>query len=161
MRMPGGLKKLDDRVLGSKNGDRHDEHGHHDEHGDVYPDEDGRDEHTETVRAEREPDERKGNGDGLSSFLAVFWRISRLVLLALAAVVFLAAALILLPANEDNVIVRNVLSLGETVAGPFKDVFTVDDAERMRVYNYALAGIVYVVLASVVSKLPTGSKKAT
>lgn len=163
--MPGGLKRLDDRVLGSK-GRKQDGHDHADDHrdhdDDAHRDTDGRRdrrERTETVEVRREPAERRGNGDGLASFLAVVWRISRLVLLALAAVVLLAAALILLPANEDNVIVRNVLSLGETVAGPFKDIFTVDDPDRMRVYNYGVAGVVYIVLASVVGKLPTGSTK--
>ena len=73
------------------------------------------------------------------------WRSStasaRLVFLLLALVLALAVVLILAPANDDNVIVRNVFDLAETVAGPFKDVFTVDDdAEREKVVNYAPRG---------------------
>ena len=169
MRMPTALRNLDDRVIGSRRGshahdedthDSHDTRGRHDgnhdgDHDDVYPEGDGE----RVTRTERRPAEKRGNGDGVSSVLAVIWRVSRLVLIALALVLVLAIAFMLLPANEDNVIVRNVLSLAETVAGPLKDVFTVDDPERQRIYNYALAAVIYFVLASIVAKLPTGSKK--
>lgn len=158
--MPTALRNLDDRVIGSRRGSpAHDDSHAHDTHGDhpdVYPDGDGE----RTVRTERRPARRTGNGDGLSSFLAVLWRVSRLVLLALALVLVVAIAFMLLPTNDDNVIVRNTLSLAETVAGPLKDVFTVDDPERQRIYNYALAAVIYFVLASVVGKLPTGRTKA-
>ena len=179
MRMPAGLKRLDDRVLGSRGsagggtrteGHRSDDHGH------VYPQDEERsvaktkgtaEPETERVeRTTRTTDEatgeragRRGNGDGLQKVLATVWRVSRLVFLALGLLLVIAIALTLLPANEDNVIVSNVLSWAETVAGPFKDVFTVDDPERMRIYNYALAAAVYFLLATIVSKLPTGGKR--
>jgi hypothetical protein len=159
MRLPQGLKKLDDRVLGERG--RHRDDSQHDS-ADHAHDGEHVDEGTEvrTVRTRRQaPGQSGGNGDGLSTFLSVLWRISRLVLLLLGLVVLAAAALVLLPANEDNVLVRNVLSLGETVAGPFRDVLTVDDPDRMRVYNYGLAAVVYFVLAAIVGKLPTGSKR--
>lgn len=166
MRMPTALRNLDDRVIGSRrgsrvhDGDSHDTHGRRgrdgDGHDDVYPEGDGE----KVVRTERRPAARTGDGDGVSSFLAVLWRVSRLVLLALAALLVLAIAFMLLPTNEDNVVVRNVLSLAETVAGPLKDVFTVEDPERQRIYNYGLAALVYVVLASIVGKLPTGRRRA-
>lgn len=161
MRMPAGLKNLDDRVIGRKRRGRADEHdGGHD-----AADSASSGDHDETgertvVRTVETPPARKGNGDGLQTFLATVWRIARLVLLALALVLVVAIACVLLPTNEDNVIVRNALDLGERVAGPFKDVFTVDDPERMRIYNYGLAAAVYVVLGSIVGKLPTGSKRA-
>ena len=152
--MPGSLKKLDDRVLGSKG--RHDADAGD---GGVHPEADGRGERTETVRVEREPARRPGNGDGVPSFLAVVWRVSKLVLVALGLVVLLAAALVLLPANEDNVIVRNVLSLGQWAAGPFRDVLTVDDPDRMRVYNYGIGALAYFVAAALVGRLPTGASR--
>jgi hypothetical protein len=168
--MPGGLKKLDDKVLGSrgkapaKDGQARGDGAHDDApdgrpdgaHDDVYPEE-----RTERTTRTTDRAESKGNGDGVSSFLAVFWRIAKLVLFALGLVVLTAAALVLLPANDDNVIVRNVLSLAETVAGPFKDILTVDDPDRMRIYNYGIAATVYFVLGAVVGKLPTGSSRKT
>jgi hypothetical protein len=162
MRMPGGLKKLDDKVLGSRghapaeDGHAREDGAHDDAHDDAHPEE-----RTERTTRTKDSEESKGGGDGVSSFLAVLWRVSQLVLFALGLVVLTAAALVLLPANEDNVIVRNVLSLAETVAGPFKDILTVDDPDRMRVYNYGIAAIVYFVLGAVVGKLPTGGSRTT
>jgi hypothetical protein len=188
MRLPEGLKRLDDRVLGSRGpstGGTRAGGRRSDEHEDVHPQDEERsvaktEETSETTTTEprTEKVERttrtkrgrddgdgdggsaaRGNGDGLQKVLATVWRISRLVLLALGLLLVLAIALTLLPANEDNTIVSNVLSWAESVAGPFKDVFTVDDPERMRIYNYALAAVVYFLLATVVSKLPTGGKR--
>jgi hypothetical protein len=180
MRMPQGLRRLDDRVLGDrgKGGsattatrDGHPSDGHHDDvHDDARPDDrpddrpDARPDErtTRTTRTTRTGDgaePRTGGGDGLASFLAVVWRVARLVLLALGLLLLVAVAFLLLPANEDNVIVSNVLSLADRVAGPFRDVFTVEDPDRMRIFNYALAAAVYFVVGSVVGKLPTGSKR--
>jgi len=188
MRLPDGLKRLDDRVLGSRGpgtGGTRAGGRRSDEHEDVHPQDEERsvakaEQTTETTEHKTEPTTEKverttrtrrgrddgdggsptrGNGDGLQKVLATVWRISRLVFLALGLLLVLAIALTLLPANEDNTIVSNVLSWAESVAGPFKDVFTVDDPERMRIYNYALAAAVYFLLAAVVSKLPTGGKR--
>ncbi len=162
--MPSGLRKLDDRVLGDKGKGRtdsrpvDDDHDSHDSHDDAHDDA-PREERVERTTRRRPSGPPPSSGDGLSAVLAVVWRISRLVFVALAVVLLLAVAFILLPANEDNVIVRNVLSLAETVSGPFKDVFQDDDMDRMRIYNYGLAAVVYFVVGSIVGKLPTGSKK--
>lgn len=157
--MPEGLKKLDNRVLGDKG------------KGDAAEPHDAPDTETaprERVVVEERESPRRGRGaspalgstgDGLAAFLAIFWRISKLVLILLGVVVLAAVAFLVLPTNDDNVIVRNVLSLAEDVAGPFRDVFTADDEDRRRIYNYGLAAVVYFVLALVVGKLPTGSKK--
>jgi hypothetical protein len=156
MRMPGGLKKLDDRVLGNKSNKEP-----------VADEVVVEDSAPATTTRERTVVERgrsgrpalASTGDGLSAFLSVFWRISKLVLLVLGLVVLAAVAFLILPTNDDNVIVRNALSLAENVAGPFRDVFTADDEDRRRIYNYGLAAVVYFVLALVVGKLPTGSTK--
>jgi hypothetical protein len=142
MPMPAAFKRLDDRVLGRRRQP-------------VGPSDEHVDDHDDDAKPQRPH-------DGLTTFLAVFYRISRLVFLALALIVTLAIILILAPANDDNVIVRNVFDLAETVAGPFKDVFTVeDDAEREMVVNYVLAAVVYFVAASLVTKLPTFAGKKT
>ena len=126
-------------------------------HEDVYPQE------RAERRVEREEPRRSrasaltsGSGDGLSEFLSVFYRVSRLVLLTLAVVCLLGIAFTLIPTNEDNVIVRNVLSLSEWAAGPFSDVFEIDGENARIAANYGLAAAVYALLASFVSKLPTG-----
>ena len=97
--------------------------------------------------------------DGVPTFLAIFYKVARLVFLALALVLVLAIILILAPANEDNSIVSFIQDLAEQVAGPFKDVFTLDDDEREKIVNYGLAAAVYFLLGSLVTKLPTGSTR--
>ena len=158
MRMPSSLRKLDDRVLGSKGsatGDGAGDGDHSGTDGDAGGSERSDSRRTRTV----EKTSPARGGDGVSSFLATVWRISRLVLLALAVLLVLAVAFLVLPANEDNVIVRNVLDWAESVAGPFRDVFDADDEDRRRIYNYLLAAVVYFIAATVVGKLPTGRKK--
>lgn len=160
--MPTALRNLDDRVLGRR-GTRHaDSSGH----GDVYPDEHGADEQgpgergAHVTRVEPTPTtEPTGSArDGALKALGVVWVVLRVVLLLLALVVVLGIVFTLAPTNEDNVIVRNALSLAETVAGPFRDVFTADDADRELLYNYGLATAVYLVAATLVGKLPGSSK---
>jgi hypothetical protein len=144
MPMPAAFKRLDDRILGKhRNRDR--------EREDVVRDDDDE-------REERDAPPPRVH-DGVPKVLATVWRISRLVFLLLGLVAVLAIILIVAPANDDNVIVSKIFELGETVAGPFKDVFTVEDPERMMIVNYALAAAVYFVAASLVTKLPTFSKR--
>lgn len=97
--------------------------------------------------------------DGLPTFLAIFYKVARLVFFALGLVLVLAIILILAPANEDNSIVSFIQDLAEQVAGPFKDVFTVEDDEREKIVNYGLAAAVYFLLGSLITKLPTGSTR--
>jgi hypothetical protein len=139
MPMPASLKRLDDRILGRNR------------HREVVVDE-----HGEAV-ADAPPPRAH---DGVPTFLSVVYRVSRLVFLALALIVALAVVLILAPANDDNVIVSTIFDWAEQVAGPFKDVFALDGAEREKVVNYALAAVVYLVAASLVTKLPTFGSKA-
>jgi hypothetical protein len=150
MPMPAFLRSLDDRVLGSKRrpADRG-ESRDHDDHDDAG------------AREGRSGSERPARKhDGLPTFLSTVYRISRLVFLLLALVLVLAVVLVLAPANDMNSIVSNVLSLAERVAGPFKDVFTVMDPDRMKVVNYGVAAGVYFLLSALVGKLPTGRKAA-
>jgi hypothetical protein len=138
MRVPASLRRLDDRVLGrSRSQEAAVTERDHDEH------------------VEEKPSRPH---DGLPTFLSIFYRVSRLVFLALATVLVLAVVLILAPANDDNSIVSAVFDIAEQVAGPFRDIFTLDDDEREKIVNYGVAAVVYFVLGSLVTKLPTGKK---
>lgn len=168
MRLPSSFRKLDDKVLGDRgkgksrdDGAAHDTHDHRDsDDGDEYDDEP----RTQETRTEKRGGSGGGGssastGKGLSEFLATVYKISRLVFLLLAAVVILGIVFVFVPVNEQNVIVRNVLSLAETVAGPFKDVFSIEDPENNVAANYGLAAGVYFLLSTLVGKLPTGGGK--
>ena len=99
---------------------------------------------------------RRGVG---ASVLGVFYRISRLVLLALAVVVVLLGIVFTkAPTNASNVIVRNVLDVAREAAGPFRDVFAPKRRQDALVVNYLLATGVYLVAAYLVGKLPTGKR---
>jgi hypothetical protein len=151
MRMPTALKALDDKVLGRS--------GSHDTD-EPYPDEprsgDPRAGQREVVENRRSP---SSTGDGLREFLGVFYRVSRVVFLALAAVLVLGIVFVIAPTNPDNSIVELVADVSDGAAGPFRDVFTVSDsAERELVVNYGFAAAVYFVLGLLVTKLPGGTR---
>jgi hypothetical protein len=101
------------------------------------------------------PRKRRGPA-AVAGVLRVTYRISQLVLLALAVVVILGIVFTKAPTNAKNTIVSNVLDLARDAAGPFKDVFSPKDKENALVINYLLAGGVYLVLAYIVGRLPTG-----
>ncbi len=144
MALPAFLRNLDDRVLGDRLRGRRGGGGGGD--GDHAGDGTG----TSTPTRKR---------DGLPTFLSVFYRVCRLVFLLLAVALVIAIVLILAPANDQNSIVRNVFEIAEQVAGPFKDVFTVMDPDRMKITNYGLAAAVYFLASVLVGKLPTGGAK--
>ena len=98
---------------------------------------------------------RRGVG---ATVLGVIYRISRLVLLALAVVVLLGIVFTKAPTNASNVIVRNVLDFAREAAGPFRDVFAPKRRQDALVVNYLLATGVYLVAAYLVGKLPTGKR---
>ncbi len=156
MRMPSALKDLDNRVLGRRR--RRDQDG-------VEDDAEPRERETRVVeRQEREPREPRGTGgpgggtgDGAREALSIVYAISRAVFLLLVLAVVLGIIFILAPTNPDNAVVELVTDVSEGAAGPFRDVFTVDDdAEREQVVNYAFAAGVYLLAALLVRKLPGG-----
>ena len=142
MRVPAALRRMDDRVLG----DRFKKRPTPTETEEVVVEE----------RTSSAPPPRTGKG--AEEALSIVYRISRLVFLALALACLLGILFTLAPTNEDNVIVENVLDLAKGAAGPFRDVFTANDAERERVVNYAFAAFVYFLASVLVGKLPGGKK---
>lgn len=160
MRMPGALRRIDDKVLGDRL--KRGEPGSGPARADAPTeqiDRPGSDRDRSRVArpSERPPAEMPDTGDGLRETLTVVYRVSQLVLLLLAVTVVLGIVFTLAPTNADNVIVRNVLSIAEGAAGPFKDVFTVSDsADRELTVNYAFAAAVYLLGSYVVGRLPGG-----
>ena len=113
------------------------------------------DRHDDRLAAEHdERSRRRPAGDVVREVLGVVWTVSRYVFLALAALVVIGIVLKLAPTNEDNGLVSAGLSAAEWAAGPFRDVFTPDGENLKVLFNYGLAAVVYLVAASVVSRLP-------
>ena len=80
-------------------------------------------------------------------------RVSAVVLAVLAAAIGLGVLFLLVPTNADNGLVSGTLELADQVAGPFRDVFTDDDAETEQVVNYAFAAGVHLAGAAVLKRV--------
>lgn len=80
-------------------------------------------------------------------------RVSQLVLVALALVLLLAVAAVVLPTDEDNVLVRGVLDLALQVAGPFATVFDIEGRNARAAANYGLGAAVYLVVGTLLGRL--------
>lgn len=136
------FSKLDDRVLGDRL------------RGEPQPQHD--DQPVERRSRERvsSPSSRR-SGNGVRKAVGIVYKVFRLVFALLALAMVLGIVFTLAPSNPDNVIVRNVLEFADTAAGPFKDVFTIEnDPERQVVVNYSFAGAIYLVAALLVTRLP-------
>ncbi|MFG2085770.1 MULTISPECIES: hypothetical protein [unclassified Spirillospora] len=70
---------------------------------------------------------------------------------AAAAILALGILLTWGDANPGNVLVDAVLDAGGWLATPFHDVFTRTDPEQQLYINWALAGVIYYVLARALS----------
>ncbi len=138
MRLPSP-RKLDDRVLGDRlRGPR------------------GRDD-TDTRGVDRRPHGEQGAGRRQA--LSIVYKVARVVFLLLALIVVLGIVFTLTPSNPDNALVRNALSLAETAAGPFADLFTVGgDPERALAINYSVAAVLYLLAGTLVTRLPGGRR---
>ena len=138
MRLPRSLTSLDDRLLGDRFRRR------------PAADDAGPDPVDRTAQGR----ERPSTGEGAAQAFGVVCRVSRLVFLLLAAAVALGAVFVLAPTNADNAVVELVDDVASGAAGPFRDVFRVEDPDREVVVNDAFAAVVYLVAAALVVRLP-------
>jgi hypothetical protein len=84
------------------------------------------------------------------------WGIARIVNLiarVVAAVLVATILLVVLEANRSNEVVDAVLDAGRFLAGPFKDMFDLDNAKTQVAVNYGIAAVVYLAIARVVARL--------
>ncbi len=95
---------------------------------------------------------------GVAAVLTIVYRILRIVLILLAVAVLLGVLFTRVPTNPTNVIVRNVLHIARTLAGPFRDIFKIKNPKDAMAVNYGVAAVVYFLLAVLVSRLPTGKR---
>jgi hypothetical protein len=72
---------------------------------------------------------------------------------AVAAVLVLGIVLVLLKANPDNEIVGAVRDAARFLAGPFNDLFALDNARLERAVNWGIAAIVWYALARLIARL--------
>ena len=108
----------------------------------------------------RTPD-RPGRGRGAAARGAwavgsTMMAIARLVRLVATIVVLILVAAIVLRvagANPGNTIVHDIHSAGATLAGPFKNVFSIKNAKTAMAVNWGLAAVVYMLVGHVIASL--------
>ena len=101
---------------------------------------------------------RDGGGPGTATVAARkgAWGIARIVNLIgrlVAAALVIAILLVVLEANRDNAVVEAVLDAGRFLAGPFKDMFDLDNRKTEVAMNYGIAAVVYLFVAGLIARL--------
>jgi hypothetical protein len=93
---------------------------------------------------------------GARAFRRGTWGIARLVNLVaslVAGVIVVGILLVVLEANRDNSIVNAVLDAARFLAGPFKDIFNLDNHKTEVAVNYGLAAAVYLIAGRLLARL--------
>ena len=88
-------------------------------------------------------------GGGLVSVARVIATIGTIV----AAIIVAGIVLKVLDANASNDIVNVVLDAAGWLVGPFKGLFSIDDADWQTVANWGLAALVYFLVARLIARL--------
>lgn len=76
-------------------------------------------------------------------------------LLTTVIVLFIIAGIVLfvLEANQSNDIVSVINDVAETLAGPFENLFTLDEQKVEVAVNWGLAALVYAIVGRVLGRL--------
>ncbi|MEO8687959.1 MAG: hypothetical protein ABI611_07035 [Solirubrobacteraceae bacterium] len=96
---------------------------------------------------------RRGGLVAAYGALGVLARVLEIVVAVVAVIIALDVLLVVLEANPANDIVKLVHDAGRWLAGPFKDVFTLDDRKLEVAVNWGIALLVYVVVGRLVAGL--------
>ena len=80
-------------------------------------------------------------------------RIVKLVGGIVAAILVAGILLIVLEANRGNDIVSAVLDAARWLAGPFDNLFSLDERKTEVAVNWGLAAIVYYAIAAIIARL--------
>ena len=99
---------------------------------------------------------RSGPGAATVAARKGAWGIARIVNLVarlVAAVLVIAILLVVLEANRENEVVEAALDAGRFLAGPFKDMFDLDNAKTQVAVNYGIAAVVYLAVAGLITRL--------
>jgi ABC-type thiamin/hydroxymethylpyrimidine transport system permease subunit len=80
-------------------------------------------------------------------------RLVRLVATVVALIIIAAIVLRLAGANAGNSIVHDIHSVGSTLAGPFKNIFSINNAKTSMAVNWGLAAAVYLIVGHFIASL--------
>ena len=77
-------------------------------------------------------------------------RIVLIVALTIAAFIVMSILLILLDANEGNVIINAIIEVGRFFSTPFHEMFPQSSEDRSVLINWGIGAIVYVLIGGFV-----------
>jgi hypothetical protein len=83
----------------------------------------------------------------------VLARIIEILIMAIFVVIAVGIALVVLGANEDNVIVEVILDTARVFVRPFRDIFDLDDEKLKTAINWGIGAFVYLVVGRFVAGL--------
>ncbi len=80
-------------------------------------------------------------------------RIVRLLVAIAAAIIVAAILLRVLDANSANAIVRHIHDAGQTLVGPFKNLFSIKNPKLSIVVNWGLAAVAWLIVGGFIARL--------
>ena len=94
-------------------------------------------------------------GDAVRSGAGQLARILVVITSVIAGILVLGILLVLLEANRGNDLVDVVLDVARFFAGPFHDMFELDDRKARIAVNWGIAAAVYLVVGRLIARLLT------
>jgi hypothetical protein len=85
--------------------------------------------------------------------LSAVARLVSLITSIVVAVLVIGILLVVLDANSGNQIVKALLDAAKFLAGPFKNVFTLDGHKATIAVNWGLAAVVYAFVGGLIARL--------
>ncbi len=89
----------------------------------------------------------------MTSVALAIARLVRLVVGIVVLILVAAIALRLLSANQGNAIVSDIHRAGNTLAGPFKNLFSLKNAKASLAVNWGIAALVYLIVGGFIARL--------
>lgn len=97
----------------------------------------------------------------VGSVMLLISRIVRVIIGLAVAIIVAAIVLKVAGANAGNTIVHDIHDVGQTLVGPFKNVFTIKNPKASIAANWGLAAVVWLLVGGLIAGLiaraaPTG-----
>jgi hypothetical protein len=84
---------------------------------------------------------------------AALARMVTLVAAVVAAIVVIGILLVVLGANQSNDLVKAVMDAARWLAGPFRDLFSLDSHKATVAVNWGIAAVVYLAVGRLIARL--------
>jgi hypothetical protein len=89
----------------------------------------------------------------VGSVMVMIARVIRLITGIAAAIIVAAIVLRLLGANPSNTLVRDIHDVAQTLVGPFKNLFSINNAKLSIVVNWGLAALAWLIVGGLIARL--------